>query len=179
MKIDKHIKIVSSGVLLGVVGLTAVLGTSWYVFKQTRELARVSGEVDDLVQQERGVVGLRSLLNTTSALRNSFDTFTIKRSQIVGYLEMLESIMRDAGLTVDVRTVTTNGSLDPGTSIGETLSVELEIRGQFAEVMEAIYRVESLPVVAYLDALRLEYVDGGVWAAYMRILSSGYINDEQ
>ena len=161
-----------SVLLLGLVG--------YFTYQASGQLAQLSSELQELQREEASVIGLRTLLKETSETREKLDRYTVKRSSIVPYIEEIEGVARDAGLVVDVRTVTTGGAmLAPGERVGEVLNLEFEVRGPFAGVMETIYRLEVLPFAAVIHSIRLEYVDNGEWATYLRIDGVGYINDEE
>jgi len=156
-----------------IVALVAVgffAGATFFGWRSHDALGVVAKEYRELVAQEEHIIALRALARASEEDWQALGAYIVRRSDIVAYLENIERIARNAGLASKVQTVES--------AKDTSLSLRLEVRGTFAGVMLMLYRLETLPYVAFVNVVNLEYVDDGVWAAYIELIAPAYVNDQ-
>ncbi|MDP3989055.1 MAG: hypothetical protein Q8P93_02375 [bacterium] len=161
--------IVLAGILAGTLALLFV-GAYLYGYRTYTALVEVADEYSTLRAKEEYVVALRVLSRETQEEWSDLSEYIVRRSEIVSYIEDVERIADNAGLTSAVRTVASDAD--------DVLTLRLEVSGAFSRIMHLVYRLETLPYVAYINALDFEHNQDDEWAAYIELVAPAYINDQ-
>jgi hypothetical protein len=173
MKSSRHILLrISIIVLIFAISVFGVV--VYFVYKENRILSSSIEAYESARMREEQTVGLQTLLRSTKGELETLNSFVVKRSGVVEYLENLELVAREASLVPDVDSV-----LEEGEGEDSTLRVRINLAGAFDNLVLYLERLEVLPYTSYVESINMQYVEFGEWEMSVTLVSPVYVQDEE
>lgn len=148
----------------------------WFVLNKINANEAISGETQSRWQAEairrEGIRSLERSIKDIQSEKNLLETHFAESSNVVPFLDTLESLARQAGAVAEVT------SVDIVKDKSE-LSVAIHVSGGFGSVFKFTQLVENAPYEIVIDSFDLEKeistgeVGGGAWDGFftLRLLS--------
>ncbi|MES2087983.1 MAG: hypothetical protein V4467_03245 [Patescibacteria group bacterium] len=150
MKISDISKIGKVWKLFSVALLGTVLVIALYVFvfsqisQKKQHIEALANSIQTLEEQNQAVVSAKDSISETIDLRNKIDEYFVAKDGEVNFLNFLQTLGTEEGLSLEVSSV----SIDPSpaaSGVFELLNLEVQVQGPWSNVSRFLALLELLP----------------------------------
>lgn len=138
----------NKGLLLVAVLFTiAAIGCYGFLFMEIKgkneRISELVNRIDSEASEENVLRSIKTMVAETAPMREELLKFTVGKDDAVSFIELLETVGRDAGVSVDIDSVTP-AEIAGGGGV-EALKLSLKITGAWAKVLTFLGLLEFLP----------------------------------
>lgn len=125
-------------------------GVGFYVLRaNVKEASALTQQLNQEESAHGGVTSLKYLLNETESDRKTLDTFFVDSSEVVDFIQRVESLGKDTHATVSIKDLREQP---------EGLVFSIDVSGSFAGVMHLVTLIEHLPYNLSFQQVSLDRV---------------------
>lgn len=140
-------------------GACVVLVGMWFfVTAKTGTLEESLTSAAERDAEETQMAKFSQLLEGTADNRTLLKSFVLADTDVINFISHLESIAQARGLTIKTQTVTT--SAIEGSTLFETLNLNLQVAGNKQRIMDLVSYLEHLPYQTSIPNFTLERMIG-------------------
>lgn len=154
----KNIRNVLIGVIAILLLALGAYGAGFYYIKtQVEETSALAQELEQKQAERKNLQQTLRVVEETESERTQLDEYFVRSSNVVAFIERLESLGGDAGVesTISDLREEQNG----------TLAFSLQAQGSFAGVLHYTDLIEHLPLNLTLDQVQVERAGDSEWEA--------------
>ena len=148
----RHILILTGLALIGAIG---VYGAAWFFLERSADTIREydAARMEAMVQEQE-LRQIESLYADSAKDRETLRAFVIGKDGVFEFLELIEGVSREQGLSPSTRSVQVEKS--EGGDRFEVLSLTLEVTGAYGDIKALLPIIESLPYQVEVRSVSLE-----------------------
>ncbi|KKS83252.1 MAG: hypothetical protein UV60_C0046G0001 [Parcubacteria group bacterium GW2011_GWA2_43_11] len=139
------------------------------------KLAEITTELSVIGMLEAHKLETEALLNKTKAGREEIASYFISEEDPTPFLELVETLGKDAGATLEVEAISVDTvNADGGVSVGDNMKVVLLVEGSWKSLYHLMSLLEHMPYIATISSATFtvneEHV--GTWKGQIELLCS-------
>jgi Tfp pilus assembly protein PilO len=131
----------------------------WLLREQNLKISALNQEVDAQTATDLALSSLQKMLAEAENKVEKIDSFYIAADGVVGFIETIESLAEQSGVTIEVEGVEAQEVDKASSAFQERVTLRIEARGQWSDIYRFILLVENLPVNAKINGSNLERLD--------------------
>lgn len=145
-------KIFSLSLLLFIVVFSAAFVFRFYINNMTQNVVDLKQEA--VVIKNSDVIALKLKFNQLSSERQKIDNYFIDSNNVAVFLDSLDLLGKQSGASFEIQSV----SLEDGETGVNDLLINMNVSGEWSDVINFIITLENLDKKVLIDALRISSV---------------------
>ncbi len=148
-------KILIASAIAALVAFVLLGSFFWVIKTQNETIAVLASEANQSSTKDEAVRSIKVSLERNKDALRSVDSFFISKDGVVDFINSLDKLGKQYGVTLNIGEVTSEVDLKIKDDFKETLKLRLDASGSWSSVMKFLTALENLPYRIKVDQVSL------------------------
>lgn len=148
-------------------------GLFWIIKTQNENIAILASEAHQSFAKDEAVRSIKASFEKNKEALQSIDSFFISKDGVVDFINSLDTLGKQYGVTLNIGEVTSEVDLKVKDDFKETLKLRLDASGSWNSVMNFLTALENLPFRIKVDQVSIGLASASDKLLFVNASSTG------